>query len=130
MRTEHRCVACGGGLTRNGAGRVFRCANPECGLCGEDVAAWLAEERYFPDDPGNKVFAVDVYVTVAKCVKVEAADKDAAVKMAADQVSGMASGLTDREFLCRLADDGFQCEDGVETMAAGEAGEDGDIKYY
>ena len=34
--------------------------------------------RYFPDDPKNKVFAVDAYVTVARRIMIEAHDKNAA----------------------------------------------------
>lgn len=86
--------------------------------------------RYFPDDPKNKVFAVDVYVTVCKCYKVEAKDeKDAEAKVESELVDA-GRGADDATYIHNLADRGFQDAEEYETRVSGEADSDGEIQYY
>lgn len=85
---------------------------------------------YFPDDPKNKVFAVDVYVTVCKCVKVEAKDKAEADRKSRAYVAELFRHRTDAEYIHALADDGFQDAEEFETRVSGEADEHGEIQYY
>lgn len=87
-------------------------------------------EHYFPDDPKNKVFAVDTYVTVCKCVKVEAKNKAEAHRKAEAYVAGLFRNSTDAEYIRALADEEFQDAEGLETRVSGEADEHGDIQYY
>jgi len=87
-------------------------------------------EHYFPDDPKNKVFAVDVYVTVCKCVKVEAKDEADADRKAKAYVADLFRHRTDAEYIHALADEGFSDAEGLETSVSGEADENGDIQYY
>lgn len=95
MKLKHLCPYCEAELDEN-LMRVF--ANVPCPKCGKRVDKETADIRYFPEDPGNKVFAVDVYVTVCKCVKVEAKDESAAEKA----VNAYMDGLSEE----RLAQEG------------------------
>ena len=88
-------------------------------------------ERYFPDDPKNKVFAVDVYVTLCKCVKVEAKDKaDAKRKAKEIMLAKLQDCWTPAEETSVLRDMGFEGCDEVEYKTSGEADEQGEIQYY
>ena len=62
MKTKLYCSRCGEELWGDGG---------YCHCCREDRSDAQVVERYFPDDQKNRVFAVDVYVTVCKCVKVK-----------------------------------------------------------
>ena len=88
--------------------------------------------HYFPEDPKNKVFAVDVYVTVCKCVKVEAKDAKEADQKASDYVGNLilCHRNTDAEYIRALADEGFQDAEELETRVSGESDEHGEIQYY
>ena len=86
--------------------------------------------HYFPDDPKNKVFAVDVYVTVCKCYKVEAKDKKEAEAKAESELVDAGCGTDDATFIHNLADRGFQDAEEYETRVSGEADEHGEIRYY
>ena len=101
-----------------------------CPVCRENKRDYDVEERYFPDDPKNKVYAVDVYVTVCKCIKVEAADKCEADRKAADYITELLRHRTDAEYIHALANDGFSDGEELETRVSGEADENGDIQYY
>lgn len=86
--------------------------------------------RYFPEADGNKVFAVDVYVTVCKCVKVEAKDAEEADRKAQAYVADLFRHRTDAEYVRALADEGFQDAEELETRVSGEADKHGEIQYY
>lgn len=101
-----------------------------CPKCGKRVRKEVADIRYFPETPGNTVFAVDVYVTVCKCVRLEAADAAAAEAEAQKYVEGLRKGRTDAEFVKKLSDEDFQDAEEQEVKASGEADETGDIEYY
>lgn len=116
-------------------GRAER--EPDEGLREQPVPAVRQEHRQgdrgrplLPGDPGNTVFAVDVYVTVCKCVKLEAADAGAAEAEAHKYVEGLRKGRTDAEFVRKLSDEGFQDAEEQEVKASGEADETGEIEYY
>lgn len=121
MRTKYFCRRCG---TELGSDYGW------CLCCKECEGDADVEERYFPDDPKSKVYAVDVYVTVCKCVKVEAPSKKRADELARSYVAGLFKHRTDAEFVCKLASEGFQDAEELETRVSGEADEHGEIQYY
>lgn len=121
MKTKLYCRRCGEEVPGDGG---------YCFCCHEDKGDADVEERYFPDDPKNKVYAVDVYVTVCKCVKVEAASVEEAERKASDYVASLGRHYTDAEYIRNLADAGFSDAEGLETNVSGEADENGDINYY
>lgn len=127
MKLKYLCPHCGAELNENMV-RVF--ASILCPKCGSRVGRETADVRYFPEAPGSAVYAVDVYVTVCKCVKLEAADADAAKAEAIRYLDGLADGRNDREFVEKLSSEGFQDAEDPEFKVAGEAGEAGDIEYY
>jgi len=86
--------------------------------------------RYFPDDPKNKVFSVDVYVTVCKCYKIEAKDEKEAEAKAESELVDAGRGADDATYIHNLADRGFQDAEESETRVSGEADENGEIQYY
>lgn len=121
MTIKHICRKCG---TELGSDYGY------CPVCRENKGDAQVEERYFPDDPENKVFAVDVYVTVCKCLKVEAKDEDEAERKAGNYIADLARYRTDAEYIRALADEGFSDAEGLETRVSGEADENGEIEYY
>lgn len=127
MKLKHICPHCKAELNEN-LMRVF--ASIQCPQCGKRVGRDFANVLYFPETPGNKVFAVDVYVTVCKCVKLEAADADAAQVEARKYLDGLRDGCTDREVVEKLASEGFHDAKDSEFHVAGEVDETGDIEYY
>lgn len=127
MVVKYLCRRCG---EQVGNGMLAMSSNVTCPKCGKVTSLDLADERYFPETPGNKVFAVDVYVPVCKCVKVEAADEDAAIEAVEKYMDGLCRPRLDREFIVKLAQEGFQDAEEQETHVSGEAGEDGNIEYY
>lgn len=70
MKTKLYCSRCGEELWGDGG---------YCFCCHEDRNDAQVVERHFPDAPKNRVYAVDVYVTVCKCVEVEAESAEAAI---------------------------------------------------
>jgi hypothetical protein len=121
MKTKIFCRKCGTQLIGDGV-----C----CPVCRENKRDYDVEERYFPDDPKNKVYAVDVYVTLCKCVKIEAADKCEADRKAADYITDLLRHRTDAEYIHALANDGFSDSEELETRVSGEADKNGYVKYY
>lgn len=90
----------------------------------------VTTERYFPDDPKNKVFAVDAYVTVAKCFKVEAHDKKEAEAVVRNMIDVEMLHCDESQSCARLGDMGFHYADEYECACCGEADGDGEIQYY
>lgn len=91
----------------------------------------ITKEVYFPEAEGNKVYAVDVYVTVCKCMKVEAKDEDEAIAKASARLSSKCiRNKYDAEMIRALADEGFQDAEETEFKVSGEADENGEIQYY
>ena len=127
MKLKHLCPYCGAELNEN---LMMFFVSMQCPKCGKRVDRGIADTRYFPEDPGNKVYAVDVYVTVCKCVRVEARDESAAEKAANAYMDGLCESRVDREFIERIAQEGFQDAEEQEVKVSGEAGEDGSIEYY
>lgn len=127
MKTRHLCNSCGAELD----GIVLSIfSDVLCPRCGKRTSKDTADIRYFPEDPGNKVFAVDVYVTVCKCVKVEAKDESAAEKAVNAYMDGLCESRVDRRFIERLAQEGFHDAEEQEVKVSGETGENGSIEYY
>lgn len=88
------------------------------------------QDRYFPDDPKNKVFAVDVWVTAAKCLKVEAKNReDAEAKAEKFVVENFLSKPTPM-VMHLLNTAGFEATEDAEFHVSGEANELGEIWYY
>jgi len=127
MKTKYLCNSCGAELNERSLNTF---ASVKCPKCGKWVPKDIADTQYFPETQGNKVFAVDVYVTVCKCVKIEAKDADAAEIEAQKYLAGLRGGRTDKEFVEELSKDGFQDAEEQEIKASGEADENGDIEYY
>lgn len=120
MKTKIYCRKCGELLPGDGG---------YCHVCRENKSDAQVEERYFPDDPKNKVYAVDTYITVCKCVKVEASNEDGAERKAHGYVENLLKHRTDTEFIHALAGEGFQDAEETEYIVSGEADENGDMKY-
>lgn len=121
MKIKIFCRRCGEQLPGDGG---------YCHVCRENKGDADVEERYFPDDPKNRVYAVDTYITVCKCVKVEAANRAEAERKAHDYGANLFRRRTDAEFIHELADEGFHDSEETEYRVSGEADEDGDIQYY
>lgn len=95
-----------------------------CDHCNKIVSCRVV---YFPEDPNNKVFAVDTYVTLVKCIKVEAPDKDAAKKYVEDMMAEVFN-LSEGDDCRALADMGFHCAEESEISVAGMADKSGEIQ--
>lgn len=121
MKTKLFCRRCGEQLLGDGG---------YCHVCREDKGDADVEERYFPDDPKNTVYAVDAYVTVCKCVKVEAHDKNAAEDMVRKMIDDAMLASDEADTCAKLGEMGFHYGDERECACNGEADEDGDVKYY
>ena len=87
-------------------------------------------ERYFADDPANKVFAVDTYISLCKCIKVEAKDEDEALSKVNAMIDSMLQGVNEKEVGAVLSENGFFGAEDLETHVSGEADESGEIEYY
>ena len=127
MKRKYLCPYC---KTELNGDLVELVAFSSCPKCGKRVGTGIANVRYFPESPGKKVFAVDVYVTVGKCVKLEASDAADAETEAEKYLAGLRKGLTDTEFVEELSKEGFQDVEEQEVKASGEADETGEIEYY
>ena len=127
MTRKYLCPYCGTELNAN---KVELFYDGPCPKCGKRVRKATADVRYFPETPGNTVFAVDVHVTVCKCVKLEAADAADAEAEARKYLAGLREGRTDREFVEKLSTEGFEDAEEQEVETSGDADETGDIEYY
>lgn len=120
-----KCPECGGvickGKTEIMEGMIY------CDHCKKGSYCSIG---YLPDDPQNKVFAVDTYITVAKCIKVEAKDGKEAKRLVKDMLTSSALVLADGEDVRTLADMGFHFADELEMKVSGSADKNGDINYY
>jgi len=87
-------------------------------------------DRYFAEEPGNKVYAVDVYMTLCKCFKVEAANEDEAEEKVKARIVETLSGCEETDIGHKLSNMGFGDAEDMELKASGEADENGDINYY
>ena len=121
MTIKHICRRCG---TILGSDYGY------CFTCRENKGDHQVKECYIPDDPKNKVFAVDAYVTVCKCLKVEAKDEDEAERKAGNYIADLARYRTDAEYIRALANEGFSDAEELEIRVSGEADENGEIEYY
>ena len=128
MKTKHYCRKCGHELSIENVSPGYAFVCPEC---DENMYGIEADDRYFPDNPANKVYAVDAYVTVCKCMKIEAASKAEAERDAeAKMLSLVFSQRNDADMIRALADMGFQDAEETEYKVSGEANENGEIEYY
>ena len=122
MKIKVYCRRCGEQLLSDGG---------YCHCCRENKSDAQVEERYFPDNPKNKVYAVDVYVTMCKCVKVEAKDADKAyAKIEKIVEDGLNSCCGGHETCQWLQDNGFHDAEEIDLRVSGEADKNGDIGYY
>ena len=88
------------------------------------------DERYVAEGKGNKVFAVDAYVSLAKCIKVEAADAEEAERKVREQIEKSLTGVPPCEMGRVLTSLGFEdCEE-LETRVSGETDAKGELSYY
>ena len=127
MKTRICCPKCGSELSTE---NVLPEDRYVCKSCGEDFYGIEAEDRYFPDDPENKVFTVDAYVPLCKVFKVEAKTGDDAVKSVVEQIIDMLRGVNEMDVGHVLSDNRFHdCED-IDASVSGEADEKGQIGYY
>lgn len=86
--------------------------------------------HYFPVDPKNKVYAVDVWVTVAKCLKVEAKNREEAEEKAEKFVVENFLSKPTPMVMHLLNTAGFEATEDAEFHVSGEANENGEIEYY
>lgn len=121
MKTKYFCRRCGEQLPGDGG---------YCHVCRENKGDADVEERYFPDDPKNRVYAVDAYVTVVKCFKVEARDKNAAEDIARKMIDDAMLPCMESETCAKLSDMGFHYGEERECVCNGDAEDDGNIRYY
>ena len=87
-------------------------------------------EKYFPDDPKNKVYAVDVWYTLAKCFRVEASSRDEAERMVRETIEERFGNALAGQAGHVAADMGFDDGEEYETKVSGEYGKDGEPEYY
>lgn len=87
--------------------------------------------RYFPDDPGNKVFLVDAYITVCRTFRIEAKDRDEAVDKVQRRLSREVYNTpNDAEFIRNIADAQFHDAEELEVKCSGECDGNGEEKFY
>ena len=86
-------------------------------------------ERYFADDPDKKVYAVDAYMTLCKCFKVEAKDGNEAKEIVQKTIVDALKVGEDVDTGRILADLGFSDTEDMELSVSGEANVEGDIEY-
>jgi len=87
-------------------------------------------ERYFAEEPGKKVYAVDAYMTLCKCFKVEAADADEAEAKVKAKIIETLRNCEETDIGHKLSDMGFGDAEEMDVNPSGEADENGDINYY
>ena len=121
MKTKLYCRRCGEQLLGDGG---------YCHCCQENKGDADIDDRYFPDDPKNKVYTVDAYVTLCKCFRVEAKDGDEAKRIVRDQICNELEGCTGRETAEVLGCMGFEDAEDQELRVSGETDENGEIGYY
>lgn len=132
MKVKYICDKCGAEDAVDGDRTLLRnwptCGKHDtCHKCGKRT--WH-NARYFPEADGNKVFAVDVWLTVSHCMKVEAKDGDEAERIARDRLCDQLQGCSQSEALEVLGVLGFEDSDEQEYKTSGEADEHGEIQYY
>lgn len=87
--------------------------------------------KCFPDDPKNKVFIVDVYVTLCKTFRVEAKNKDEAEAGVTKFLQmARATEPDDTKFIQNLADSQFHDAEELDIKCSGEYDENGEEKFY
>lgn len=127
MIVKYMCSKCETELTTTDVspGYAFRCPK-----CNRSIPRWKALERYFPSRKGYRVFAVDTYVTLCKCMKVEALSREGAEDIAQSEIVDGVFCHDDACAIKTMADLGFQDAEEMEFKASGEANENGEIEYY
>lgn len=116
-----------------------------CKVCGEEPPHTYRPTRFVdycpncdkehimsfaPDNPKNKVYAVDVYATVARCFAIEASSEDEARGKAEELFNERMHGLGAMQALNELRDMGFEDTGDNEFTVSGECDSDGEIEYY
>ena len=101
-----------------------------CPKCNRSIPRCKAIERYLPSRKGYRVFAVDTYVTLCKCMKVEALSRESAEDIARSEIVDGVFCNDDYHAIKTMADLGFQDAEEMEFKASGEADEKGEIEYY
>lgn len=117
----------------------------KCSKCGQELPKRYSPPRFCdwcptckthtvmyatPEDPKNKVYAVDIYETVSRCMMFEASSQEEAEKKAAAFMDERLLGCTREEALNELRDLGFEDGEDFEYKVSGECNSDGDIEYY
>lgn len=123
MKIKYRCSKCRTEVMINDAPADFACRCPKCG-----TVMW--DDKFFPSDSKNKVYAVDIFVDVSRCLKFEAASKEEAEEKAEEFMADKLKGCTSAEAIDELKSIGFEDSGNPEFKASGEADEQGDIQYY
>lgn len=86
-------------------------------------------DLYFPEDKKKKVYAVDAYVTMCRCFKVEASSADEAKKIV-DKILREGQNVPEEDTAEAVKELGLHfCEDWEEKVS-GEADKNGEISYY
>lgn len=127
MVIKHFCRKCGTELSTENVspGYAYVCPN-----CDEDMFEFEAVDRYIPTDSNNSVFAVDVYVPLAKCIKIEAKTKEEADAKVRKAVTDALAHVDEMEVGNVLSSMRFHGCDDIDTTVSGEADENGEIGYY
>lgn len=120
-----KCPECGGTICTSKT-EIRDSEKLFCDHCKKPVYCLVG---YLPDDPKNKVFAVDTYVTVVKCIKVEAKDDEEAKRLVEDRLNSSVLNLFDGEDCMALANMGFHGADELKTRVSGSTDENGEIHY-
>lgn len=86
-------------------------------------------DLYFPEDKSKKVYAVDAYVTMCRCFKVEASSRLEAEEIV-EEMLRKGQNVPEEDTLKAVKELGLSFAEEWEERTSGEADEKGEIHYY
>lgn len=86
-------------------------------------------DLYFPEDKKKKVYAVDAYVTMCRCFKVEASSAEEAEKIV-DEMLRKGQNVPEENTAEAVKELGLVFAEEWEEHTSGEADKKGEIHYY
>lgn len=86
-------------------------------------------DLYFPEDKKKKVYAVDAYVTMSRCFKVEASSAEEAERIV-DEMLRKGQNVPEENTAEAVEELGLSFAEEWEEHTSGEADKKGEICYY